>query len=47
MLPYKWQPIYDRLGILSLFIMLLFGGGVTMAMVNPVLGFFRVLLLSI
>jgi Zn-dependent protease len=47
MLPYKWQPIYDRLGILSLFLMLFFGGGVTMAMVNPVLGFFRVLLLSI
>src|SRR3984893_11850146 len=47
MLPYRWQPIYDRLGILSLFLMLLFGGSVTMAMVNPVLGFFRVLLLSI
>jgi Zn-dependent protease len=47
MLPYRWQPIYDRLGLLSLFLMLIFGGGVTMAMVNPVLGFFRVLLLSI
>jgi hypothetical protein len=40
-------PIYDRLGILSLFLMLFFGGRVTMAVVNPVLGFFRVLLLSI
>jgi Zn-dependent protease len=47
MLPYRWLPIYDRLGILSLFLMLLFGGRVTMAIVNPVLGFFRVLLLSI
>ena len=47
MLPYRWLPIYDRLGILSLFLMLFFGGGVTMAMINPVLGFFRVLLLSI
>ena len=46
-LPTRWLPIYDRLGILSLFLMLLFGGGVTMAMVNPVLSFFRVLLLSI
>jgi Zn-dependent protease len=46
MLPYRWLPIYDRLGIVSLFLMLLFGGGVTMAMINPVLGFFRVLLLS-
>ena len=47
MLPYRWLPVYDRLGILSLFLMLFFGGGVTMAMVNPVLGFFRVLLLSL
>ena len=47
MLPYRWLPVYDRLGILSLFLMLFFGGGVTMAMINPVLGFFRVLLLSI
>jgi hypothetical protein len=47
MLPQRWLPVYDRLGILSLFLMLFFGGGVTMAMINPVLGFFRVLLLSI
>jgi Zn-dependent protease len=47
MLPNRWLPIYDRLGILSLFLMLFFGGGVTMAMINPVLSFFRVLLLSI
>jgi Zn-dependent protease len=46
-LPQRWLPVYDRLGILSLFLMLFFGGGVTMAMVNPVLGFFRVLLLSL
>ncbi len=47
MLPYRWLPIYDRLGILSLFLMLFFGGQVTMAMINPVLGFFGHLLLSI
>jgi Zn-dependent protease len=47
MLPYRWLPIYDRLGILSLFLMLFFGGGVTLAIINPVLTFFRVLLLSI
>jgi Zn-dependent protease len=47
MLPYRWLPVYDRLGILSLFLMLFFGGGVTMAMINPVLRFFRVLLLSL
>jgi Zn-dependent protease len=47
MLPFRWLPVYDRLGILSLFLMLFFGGRVTMAMVNPVLGFCRVLLLSI
>jgi Zn-dependent protease len=47
LLPTNWLSVYDRLGILSLFLMLLFGGSVTMAIVNPVLGFFRVLLLSI
>ena len=47
MLPYRWLPIYDRLGILSLFLMLFFGGGVTMALINPVLTFFRILLLNI
>jgi Zn-dependent protease len=47
MLPQRWLPVYDRLGILSLFLMLFFGGRVTMAMVNPVFGFFRVLLLSL
>jgi Zn-dependent protease len=47
MLPYRWLPIYDRLGIVSLFLMLFFGGGVTLAIINPVLSFFRILLLSI
>ena len=47
MLPYRWLPVYDRLGILSLFVMLFFGGGVTMAMINPVLRFFRIVLLSL
>ena len=35
MLPYRWLPVYDRLGIVSLFLMLFFGGRVTMAMINP------------
>jgi Zn-dependent protease len=47
MLPYKWVPMYDRLGILSLFLMLFFGGRVAMSLVSPVLVFFRVVLLSI
>jgi Zn-dependent protease len=47
MLPYKWVPMYDRLGFLSIFLMLFFGGRVAMSVVSPVLGFFRVLLLSL
>jgi Zn-dependent protease len=47
LLPYKWVPMYDRLGILSLFLMLFFGGRVAMSVVSPVLDFFRVLLLSV
>lgn len=46
-LPYKWLSIYDRLGILSLFLMFFFGGRVAMGVIDPVLGFFRVLLLSV
>lgn len=46
-LPYKWLSTYDRLGILSLFLMFFFGGRVAMGAIDPVLGFFRVLLLSI
>lgn len=45
-LPYKWLTIYDRLGILSIFLMLFFGGRFAMGLISPVLGFFRVLLLS-
>ena len=47
LLPYRWLPIYDRLGILSLFLMLLFGGRVTLAIITPVLTFFRILLLNV
>jgi Zn-dependent protease len=47
MLPQRWLPVYDRLGILSLFLMLFFGGRVTMKMVIPVLAFFSHLLLSL
>lgn len=46
-LPYRWLSIYDRLGILSLFLMFFFGGRVAMGVIEPVLGFFRVLLLSV
>jgi Zn-dependent protease len=46
MLPYNWVPMYDRLGILSLFLMLFFGGRLVFAIINPVLSFFRILLLS-
>lgn len=47
MLPYKWLPIYDRLGILSLFLMFLFGGRIVFAVISPVLDFFRILLLAL
>jgi Zn-dependent protease len=47
MLPYTWLPVYDRLGILSIFLMLFFGGRVAMSVVSPVLYFFRVVLLSV
>lgn len=47
MLPSNWVPLYDRLGMLSIFLMLFFGGRVAMSVVGPVLGFFRVLLLSL
>ena len=47
MLPYKWLPIYDRLGILSLFLMFLFGGRIVYAVISPVLDFFRILLLAL
>ncbi|HEV2276402.1 MAG TPA: site-2 protease family protein [Acidobacteriaceae bacterium] len=40
MLPYQWVPMYDRLGILSLFLMLFFGGRVVSVIISPVLGFF-------
>lgn len=40
MLPPSWMAIYDRLGILSLFLMLFFGGRVVNVIISPVLGFF-------
>lgn len=46
-LPFKWLPMYDKLGILSLFLMLFFGGRVAMGLISPVLGFFRALLLAL
>jgi Zn-dependent protease len=40
MLPPNWVPMYDRLGILSLFLMLFFGGRIVNVIISPVLGFF-------
>ena len=40
LLPYNWLPMYDRLGIISLFLLLFFGGGVVNAIINPVLNVF-------
>ncbi|HEY4047067.1 MAG TPA: site-2 protease family protein, partial [Acidobacteriaceae bacterium] len=40
MLPANWVPMYDRLGIISLFLMLFFGGRIVNVIISPVLGFF-------
>jgi Zn-dependent protease len=40
MLPATWVPMYDRLGIISLFLMLFFGGRIVNVIISPVLGFF-------
>lgn len=47
MLPGRWLPVYDRLGIISIFLMLMFGGRIASAIISPVIGYFRILLLSI
>ncbi len=47
MLPYQWTAIYDRLGILSLFLMFFFGGRVVMFVVGPVLFAIRSVLVSL
>jgi Zn-dependent protease len=40
MLPANWVPMYDRLGIISIFLMLFFGGRIVSVIISPVLGFF-------
>jgi Zn-dependent protease len=40
LLPYNWLPMYDRLGIISLFLLLFFGGGIVNAIISPVLNVF-------
>lgn len=40
MLPANWVPMYDRLGIISIFLMLFFGGRIVNVIISPVLGFF-------
>lgn len=40
MLPYSWLPMYDRLGIIGLFLILFFGGRFVIAIISPVMGFF-------
>jgi hypothetical protein len=47
MLPYQWTAIYDRLGILSLFLMFFFGGRVVMFVVGPALLVIRSVLVSL
>jgi Zn-dependent protease len=47
MLPYEWTAIYDRLGILSLFLMFFFGGRVVMFVVGPALLVIRSVLVSL
>jgi Zn-dependent protease len=47
MLPYQWTAIYDRLGILSLFLMFFFGGRVVMFVVGPVLFAINSVLISL
>jgi Zn-dependent protease len=47
MLPYQWTAMYDRLGILSLFLMFFFGGRVVMWVVGPVLFAIRSVLVSL
>ena len=39
-LPTNWLPMYDRLGMISLFLLLFFGGGVLNAMISPVMAVF-------
>ncbi len=47
MLPYSWTAMYDRLGIISLFLMIFFGGRVVGFVVSPVLFAIRQMLFSL
>ncbi len=47
MLPYNAQRYYDRMGMISLILMLFIGGPIVMFFVGPALGVVRAILLSI
>lgn len=47
MLPYQWTAMYDRLGMISLFLMIFFGGRVVGFVVGPVLYAIRSILFSL
>lgn len=47
MLPYSWTAMYDRLGMISLFLMIFFGGRVVAFVVSPVLSAIRQMLFSL
>jgi len=47
MLPYSWTAMYDRLGMISLFLMIFFGGRVVGFVVGPVLFAIRRMLFSL
>jgi Zn-dependent protease len=47
MLPYSWTAMYDRLGMISLFLMIFFGGRVVGFVVSPVLFAIRTMLYSL
>src|SRR5580698_2759047 len=47
MIPYSWAAMYDRLGMISLFLMIFFGGRVVGFVVSPVLFAIRSMLFSL
>ncbi len=47
MIPYSWAAMYDRLGMISLFLMIFFGGRVVMFVVGPVIYAIQSMLFSL
>ncbi len=47
MIPYSWAAMYDRLGMISLFLMIFFGGRVVSFVVSPVLFAIRQMLFAL